>query len=210
MGYINEQPAPRTRRVKAKGEGQGAHGGQGLHAWLNFVKEGKSGASGFPVRIKGLRYVVSATVTVNGDVFDVSVDISGAGDLHLSQPGLSAALAKDFLADFNRRWRHIIDPSEPIQEIEYVEDRPRRTLDYTWAPPNYTPVIATPQPVDPYDPEPVETYEPEPVESQCYVAQPEVIAYKDPCAAPQEKVPYVGLILCLVGIAIGIFAFFFG
>lgn len=134
--YMQDQNVePRTRRVKAKGKGQGSHGGQGLLAWMNFVKNEESGTSGFPVRVHGLRYTVSATVTALGyGFFDVSVDITGAGDLHLTQKGLSSALAKDFLADFNRQWRHIIDPDEEVQEIEYVEERQRRKLEYNWVP----------------------------------------------------------------------------
>lgn len=134
--YIQDQNVePRTRRVKAKGKGQGSHGGQGLLAWMNFVKNEESGTSGFPVRVNGLRYTVSATVTALGyGLFDVSVSITGAGDLHLTQKGLSSALAKDFLADFNRQWRHIIDPDEKIQEIEYIEERQRKKLEYNWVP----------------------------------------------------------------------------
>ena len=198
MKYINpdQNSEPRTRKIKGKGKGRGGHGGDGLLAWMSFVDNGVSGTSGFPARVKGLRYTISATVTAKGcDMFDVSLDITGAGTMHYAQENLTSALAKDMLGDFNRRWRHTIDPiDEDVQEIEYVEERPKRKLDYNWIPPTSssgwnatqkpakTPASTYMVPARASSHKPEEEYEDECYEDECYEDEcDEDECYEDEC-----------------------------
>ncbi len=217
MEYIN-QDQTQERVVKAKGRGQGSHGGQGLLAWLSFVKERRSGTSGFPVKIKGLRYNVSASVTAHENgTFDVSVSISGAGEMCQTYRGLSSELARDCLCDFNRRWRHLIDPNEEVEAIEYVTKRQKRKLEYTWIPPTSSWATPTQEQAQPtyymtrvnrvvYEPEIEEEAEDNCVEYAEFTPYSEVQTYTDTSVSQHGDSPVL-IFWIIVAVVIYIFLF---